>query len=358
VNRAQRSAQAISEQTMRQAVAAQEAASGFNTRGSGTGFFSVREPLIADVNGDGAEDAIVEYSTSSDEGRLIAAYDGRTGGELWKTTVPLSPDAFRVLSPTRVLAFDPAATVRAFELRTGRLVWSERLSDRASDVCVEADRIVVRTTDNADHVLKLSDGSRLGAPPARVNADGRVGCTPAPTSADPGFSCRVRTVFGSDLSSLGLPKSFPTATFSPECVVGEQGAKIVVGTRRPGTAVPEIVGFDGTNATFRATVPEGDPLLANWYGTSLQRLVHAAHGVVAAVYEGRAEARDGERKARLAVFDAKSGEKRFDAPLAPVKQPWRTVVVTRDAVFAFSTYALYAHDLRTGALLYRVGPAL
>jgi outer membrane protein assembly factor BamB len=109
--------------------------------------------------------ALGELTLAATSEKLVAAYDER-GRRLWTTRfddvvagdLRLDPNAERVLLATK------DGWVMALDLRTGRVIWDERVAtDIQHGIRLAGGRVLVLDAGGAAHVLSAADGSELWA---------------------------------------------------------------------------------------------------------------------------------------------------------------------------------------------------
>lgn len=304
--------------------------------------------LLADVDGDGTEDAIglVRYVLDGDRVHL-AAFSGKDGHRLWQsarlgTYSEINSGRLAIAGATLVWA-DKRGTLRGFAGRTGAASWTTALGDVAKAMCWGPSRaqIDVMTADRRWQRVTLADGAATPAPDrarepcdALPNDDPRELTDGAGTVVTDAFGDNVPAVPGMRVTKL---------------VERRGGPRIAIGTRSPGTAVPMIAAVDAAGAVrWKAEVPSSDPLTVE---ASAPEWFAVGSDDVAVLYE-----REDLRPPVLAGFDAATGARRWEAAVAKgTTIVVRGVSLSGDSVFVSSWGHLQVFDRATGHQRFMVG---
>jgi DNA-directed RNA polymerase subunit RPC12/RpoP len=218
------------------------------------------QPMLADVNGDGAPDPIgwirfLENSTSMDH---LAAFDAATGTRLWMTPAicdgSQSYNAKAALAGDKLVVADPTGVLRAFSIYNGQLVWTGMLGERADRICgAGAGSVRVETTDKRALSVALASGQITPA----GTVERETPCVGV-QAADRGESLYSRLVGGT--WNDGGEVNPEIAGMDVEVVVVDNatGAHVALGGKSPGTRVPTAAMYDarGVTESKRKAVPQ------------------------------------------------------------------------------------------------------
>jgi hypothetical protein len=301
-------------------------------------------PLLRDVDGDGALDAIGRVRTvRSGDQIAIAAFSGASGARLWKTaslgTYSATYQGRAILAGELVLFADPGGVLSAYRLaprrRAGEKAWTAALAERVSGTCrLGESHVALQLADQRWADVSLRDGSvsKAKAPrrcerlPDDDDATGDV----AVTTSDPGTRWK--------LDGMQVMKYLRLA----------HGPEVALGMRAPGTSVPMVARVDGGKARWKVEVPASSPLQAAGH---LVELAALTEDLVCVAYQP-----NGTDPPHLGCFELAGGTRRWDSEVAK-----GTTIVMRGLIaggrrlFLSSWGHLQAYDLATGKRLYTVG---
>jgi outer membrane protein assembly factor BamB len=274
-------------------------------------------PLVADAGGTDLVIGLVRYVLAGDTIH-IAAYD-TNGRRRWETEslgkyVQVYRSKLAIVGDAIILT-SPRGDVECRDVKTGVLRWQTSLHEVVTEVGAGAaeDEIALHTADNQWMILAAKDGS------LRPNSRPR----PAVAQPDP-TSVQIE---GMSVDRL---------------VVHEDGPRIALGHRVPGTPVPMIAAVDvGDVVIWKCDVPATDPLTtrSNVEYCALDRLD------VAVIYERGAES-------ILTMFDRITGARRFETTFP---SPFVEGLSLRKDAVVVSAEGLRMFDRATGQPRARIG---
>ena len=317
-------------------------------------------PVLADVDGDGADDVIGFSRYVLDGDRMhLAAFSGATGKKLWETPkLGTYTDVYQGVIATAddtVVVAMPTGALRGYARTTGAARWETQVGEKVDHLCA-GDRtgtIAVGTADKRWHRVTLADGGRADMVPLRVaerdeGAVARVlgtaeagGCEPLASSEREGMP-GLRTAE----SWSGMPE---VEGMRVERIARRDGGPVIaIGTKQPGSAVPMMAALDGARVRWKVIVPATDPLNTR----AEDHLMTIGGDVVVAAYEISSS----NEPPHLTAFALADGRRLWDVPV----QKGTTIVMTALAIagtnVVLSSWGhLQAYDLATGARQFRIG---
>jgi len=305
-------------------------------------------PMLAHVNADGILD-VVGKSRGSDMAEYMAAFDGTSGAELWRSEA-MTKDAadsgtLRGVLLGRVISVDALGKVQAYDLQSGTPAWSALLGEKGKRVCESAATIVIETADDERHGLDPITGKK------RELAKGAP-CTPV-YSSDKDIAPGYRIVDWPEMEKLGIPRlsDIPGITAHRALVPDGTGPRFMLGQRDKGTAVAMVAAVDQhKKVLWKDIVPGVDPLT-----TDVNVL-----GVDAAYIDGKLlvpyALKDHDAGTRIACFAADTGQRLWDVQAQPKDDTSYGMAVSPESVFLTSWFdGTVVLDLKTGAPRYRIG---
>jgi outer membrane protein assembly factor BamB len=310
------------------------------------GRFSDR-PMLADVNRDGVPDLVGKSDQPSGEA-WIAAYDGKSGAELWRTA-SLSKDAAdtsarRAIVDERIVSIDALGKVQAYDLHTGGPLWAASLGEKAKRVCRgDGGAIVVQTADDARHGLEPATGR------PRELAKGAACASVAGSDRDeaPGY----RIVGWPEFDKLGIPglHDIDGMMAHRALIPAGAGPRFMLGARSKGTEVAMVAAVDGKKVLWTTLVP-GVEALTTTVNVLTQEAAYV-NGLLVVPYDMK----DSNAGVRMACFDGATGRRLWDVQVHHHTQVASGLAVTPSVVFFASWTAAYALSLKTGKPLFLVG---
>lgn len=314
-------------------------------------------PMLADANGDGTPDVIGHSSTYSSEGKethFLAAYDGATGKQLWRST-PAPKETFggkRALAGGYVINVDELGKVQAFRVSNGTPAWSALLGEKARWFCADKDSVIIEADDESYTRFDLATGKK-GAPPPTSGRRARPACASVYQSPHIEETPTTRLIGWSDFSSYGLPELHATPGMSAHraLVPTDQkgGTSFLLGSKDKGTSVAMIAAVEGGTVKWKDVVPGVDPLTTDVNVTTI--LAAAGGGRVVVPYSYK----HGKDGVRMACFDAKSGVRVWDTEVHTASDVETGITIEGGRVYYASWTALYVLSLADGKRAFMVG---
>ena len=302
-------------------------------------------PMLADINADGAPDVIgrvQEYNL----GAWIAAFDGTTGAELWRSGL-LGKDAeagssLRGIAHDRFVAVDALGKVQAFDLKTGGPAWSTLLGERAESMCAAPGVIVVETTDEVRHGLDPLSG--------KPREPGKPAACAVVYSSERDITPTYRIIDWPDFEAHRLPPLHHVdgITAHRALIPAGPGPRFLLGIRDKGTSVPMAAAVgDRRKVLWKEDVPGVDPLTTNTNVTTVEGGFR--DGVLVVPYH-----MNGDGGVRMAALAADTGTRLWDVQIT--NSPFSSgLEVTADKVFHAIGSVLEVRALKTGELLFTIG---
>jgi hypothetical protein len=331
------------------------------------------QPLLTDVNGDGALDAIVlvsRYENGATRTRL-AACDGRSGEYRW-TSDELGRSAYQLKNAIfegALLVADDSGRLTGYRTTDGKRVWSIAIGDKIERFCgaVTAGRARIRIQDESFEDVELSTG-------ARQKVSGKPDCKPANTDERPRELGHPRTwkseVMPPEIESYGCGSTRFMGTWNfvleDRCAprlkvdterlagfrpgsIGRHGTGfLIVGHKSPGSRIP-MAGFaQPGRLVWNSPLPASEPLE---FGEGSPTKLALAGDMVVLAYTYRSGSR-----ARATGFQIASGTRLWDVELdkALGGRP-EHLAASAESVFVVGNSALLALSLADGKRRFLVG---
>lgn len=304
----------------------------------------------AHVTDDAIEDVVGPYRLL--EGTTVTisvgAFDGATRERLWGAgPFAAAEDLLHLhtaVSGNRVLVSDAKATVHLLDLATGKAIAAPGLSDRVKRLCGAprgAARFYAETADERGVLIDATGAVQPGPPPDFC----------PPTSKDLSDDCARLPLFGGPvLPCLPLTGAPHVDGLDPKWALGDAHDAVLVGSRRPGTAVPSAAGYDPKTGKVRWTraLPTVDPLSVR---EGAPEVVALEGGVLFASY-GRTTG-----LARLVAIDVVSGDTRWevDVPNSDQGTGVQRMTVSADRLYLPHWTWLEVLERKTGRHLGTIG---
>jgi len=339
--------------------------------GSGTGqsfgermqWIGHKQPMLADVNGDGVMDLIgwIRFLNTSGGNSFdhIGAFNAIDGQRLWKTGPITDSSQLHntkvAMSGDKILVGDTTGVLKAYSIYNGQVVWNGMLGERTDRICGDSQGFVrVETKDKRALKVNLMNGQ----------------ITPAGTVQRDAICTGIQTDGAEDglYSSLGGGTWNTGGIVNPK-IVGMKVEKVLIdkvsratialGYRRPGTGVPMAALYNSSaggkkgkkkiTAKWLTVVPSVNPLT-----------VEEDAPEVAAVSSGRIiipyAMQNSEAGWRLSCIDLNGGRNLWDQPIprSGTGDVDGLAVSDRQIFAAHWTY-LDVFDLGTGQHQYTIG---
>lgn len=323
-------------------------------------------PVVADADGDGADDLIglVRYVLDGDRAHL-AAFSGKTGARIWQGPQVGTGSALTqtVLAPAGdlVLMATQDGVLRAYDRRDGAARWELPMGEKVEAMCAgpAPGEVAVRTADDAWSIVDAAGARRAGTKLVELAASGSkpndavarfraIGPEGAPGVCLPidnvGWQRPVGVLTIDHWSKLPAVPGM-----SVERLVRRPGGPIVaVGGKQPGTSVPMLARVDGTTVRWTAEIPATEPLTADAEDDEVGMSATAIYTVYSLANPTRP---------RLAAFDLETGKRLWDVELRHGIGSLNVVGVMAidDTVVVAAWSVVQAFDQATGAPRYQIG---
>ncbi len=296
--------------------------------------------ILVDLNGDGVNDVVgrIRYVSNPDSIHA-AAFDGRTGEQLWKgPSLGTYSDTYQgelALSGEHLVFADPKGRLAGLSSTDGSQLWQVGLGEKPKRLCAdEPGRVIVDTVDGRRQLVTLQDGGLLvstatGCPP--LWSDHLHGGGPPDVRlSEPRGSQRKRMIQGMQVEDL-LERP-------------ADGVRVGLGHKQPGTRIP-MVGRE--EPAWSALVPAVDPLTVQ-EGAPEMATLSADRLVV--VY------RLSDRTPMITAFHLEDGRRLWHVPVPEGSPDVLEAIVADEArVFLSIWQRLEVFDAATGEHLYRIG---
>ena len=303
-----------------------------------------KKPLFTDVNDDGVRDIVgwVFVVSSGEQTVRIAAYDGATGEQIWRsealTDAAGAQQSRAAIADGTLIAVDHSATVHGLDLSSGQERWRGQLEDRAERICrTAAGRIVITTATSQRTVVAPAAGT-LGPAPAGDHCQ---------TDIDAAIRRRSFAPMATGaLSSLGEDLDVDGMRVDHSWLVSSAGLTLHLGTRTLGTRVPMVAVTRTSGLVWRHTLPPTRPMAAS---TSVPETIACDGQRVVVPYEQR------DSTHRLAAFALSNGQPLWDVAVPEDADEADLVVIDGGNVLVTHWVRLDVFDLATGAHRFRIG---
>jgi outer membrane protein assembly factor BamB len=265
----------------------------------------------------------------------IVLVDAEKVSFLWRTPhLGSYSDGYRstwfAVAGEKVVASDHKGTLHLLDLATGKEEKTLSVTDKIEGLCArEGTEVFVSLADDRHQIVDAAAGTLRDASAAE-----RKVCKPRSRGAE-----------------RELPKGVPRIEgFDPRSSHVDGGVAVIGGVKRPGTRLPEAVGFDAATwkQLWRGPVGEVDRAQIRDLSETYDDL---AAGRYVAVYGV------GQDGWRVAAFDATAGTRLWDTLLQPIfaVDSIDGIVAMKDRVLITRTSSLDVLDAKTGKLVGTVG---
>lgn len=314
----------------------------------------VRRPLAYDVNADGVLDVVGSVRTIAlgDTIRL-AAFDGKTGKNLWRSGVvgtysEAGMCELELVKDTLLLPQD-GGVLRSFSIGDGTPGFNIRLNENIDRLCdaQQPTEVLVLTKDKQQHTLNLRTGAIESVAAASECRSNRSSGS-APTVYD---------VFSDRLPPL---RDKVPGLYSDK-VLEFEGADVLLalGHKNPGTRVPKLAALRKPTGAqvaplglrdvlWVSDVPGVDALSVREGALDVNNISVNGDTVVA-VYQMK----DAAHQFRLTALSLATGKRLWDSPIED-ESPFSGLAATPTHVFVSRWNGLFAFDLHTGQLAYKI----
>jgi hypothetical protein len=295
-------------------------------------------PLLFDVNGDGAEDALIVGLRTGNTPRHLRALDAHTGDTLWKTD-ELGADVEHVALAGDAVLWLSSSKLRGFDATTGKQRFAGDLPERVAEVCEAGRTFRLRTADAKLHVIDPTTGA-LTADAPLPRANDAQPCAPAWST----FATFGRLVRPDDSAKVRV-EGMTTST----ALRFDSGAlpALLLGSRAQGSAVPMLAGVRDGRTLWKLELPSTAPLE-----------VHPGDPEAVTIAAARAYAsyeRNSTRGFTVVALALANGERHWEAAIPRERDASVALRASERHVFAKADFSLYALSATDGRLLWRVG---
>jgi outer membrane protein assembly factor BamB len=296
------------------------------------------QPILADVDGDGDADAVGLVQRGNQDA-FVAAFDGKTGEQLWGTDKigdhAAAVAGSLVVADGTVLFIGGTGALTAFDGKTGETRWKNPgLGEKVRDVCsTEPGTLVVQLADRTHRVLGLSTGS--------ISTDAPGTCKPVWYDKRP---------FSPDTPTTEAPRA-TAGNVRGEVAFDTGDGWLLAGYKDRGSRVPMLAMTDPANldergelsARWVTAVPASNPLEARG-----ELLVTVSDDTAFAVYELK------EGLPHLTAVSLANGIRRWDVEIDR-DAPLSGVAYAEGRVYVALWSSLITYDAKTGEELDRIG---
>jgi hypothetical protein len=303
-------------------------------------------PMLADINADGAPD-IVGRVNQYEVGAWIAAFDGTTGAELWRSGL-LGKDAesgstLRGIAHGRVVAVDELGKLQAFDLKTGGPAWSTLLGEKADSMCAAPGAIVIETTDEVRHGLDPQSG--------KPHDPGKPADCAVVYSSERDITPTYRIIDWPRFEENHLPSLNHVDGISAHraLIPTGPGPRFLLGAKDKGTSVPMAAAVgDKRKILWKEVVPGVDPLTTDTNVTTVE--AGFGDGILVVPYSMK----NRDDGVRMAALSADTGARLWDVQITASPFSYG-LEVTADKIFHPIGSVMEVRALKTGELLFTIG---
>ena len=292
------------------------------------------DQTVVDVDGDGTDDIVGFIRYLDGDHMNVRAVSGKDGHAIWETaSLGNYHDTYQSMFRTTGSTLLRAATGRspaleAFDLKTGKKLWTAQPSETIAELC--------RDTDPALIDLHLADQTAIAA----ELATGKLSQT-IPKLCDP--------IGGGQKPFDVGHHGFRTAGMSIEELFGANPPYIASGTKSPGTGVPMIAAFDDADRLlWKSELPSHDSHLAERAKVAFRdELIVGAWG-----WQNR------QQDPGVTAFDRATGKRLWEATATYSGKMFVTVedvIVGKGIVFVHCGDSVQGFDPQTGKRRFVVG---
>jgi hypothetical protein len=299
------------------------------------------QPLLFDVNRDGADDVLIVGANTGNPARHLRALDAYTGTTLWKTD-DLGTDVEHVALAGDAVLWLSSSKLRGFDATTGRERFARDLPERVTGVCEAGATFQLHTADDLVHAIDPGTGAltTIGKPAAPAGGSDAPSCTPAWST----FATFGRLVRPDDSAKVHV-EGMTTSTalrFGSDALPA-----LLLGSRAQGSAVPMLAGVRDGQTLWTVELPSTAPLE-----------VHPGDPEGATIAAARAYAsyeRTSARGFTVVAVSLTNGERYWETAVPRESYASVTLRASDRHVFARGDFSLYALAATDGRLLWRVG---
>ena len=322
-------------------------------RGGGLSLMNVAivgGPVLADADGDGQDDIVIQCIVPGDDIMHLRAFSGKDGKGMWVSAPLLKAglSASVATVPGLVVSISDGATVVGLDATTGKQRFRVTPPERVEAVCQRGNEPLLLTKDNSLYAMNTTTGAltAAGAIAERLPLSPSPACTVARANKYGETGGQMRT-----LNEHNLAKA---TGINVEVVSDYQGKLpyLMLGHRSVGSQVPMIGARTAERVLWTSDVPAAEPLAAV-EGKPVSAAI--ANGMVYAAY-----LRVGGSALRVTSFTLADGRRLWEKEL-PINSDSTSVelVASDQHVFVYTNKGndgrLRSLSTATGQLEWSVG---
>ena len=336
-----------------------------------------RRPLLANVDGDGAPDLIVLWSSylNGQSGWRYAAFNGNSGELIW-ITKSLGTAFYSYTASTSgswLLLANDAGQLEGLQLKDGAKAWTTALGDKAEQVCEHPDpnTVIVVTKDQRKLLVDMRTGAQKTAAAdascrALQNNDRSSSLrrhtlpahllSPGDAEGLDEYRCGATRLITGAGSRLVPDPCAKQLGFKPESVekfgirsirrLGQTGW-VLVGVRQPGSRVPMVGMATAGRVAWTVEVPEGNPLTAQ---EGEPALVEAVGTELVVGYELK-----DQKGWHVTSISGQHGRRRWDVALSTGDDDVEHLLVAPGRFYVATRGRVVALEAASGKELFAIG---
>jgi len=313
---------------------------------------TVSGPPIPVASASGPESVVGRIRKRPGDDLWIASFEGAKLTQAWAvgpfgTYSQGYRSTFTAVVGRFVVVTDYRAYIHAYDVATGKELHSLQLSDRVKQMCSSPDGKPLVWIEQNDEKTGIFDATT-----GTTSAATRPAWCPNEWQNERS-DCRGWLKRGAPVAHCRGPESAPKVNgFEALNVLQDGDVAVALGKKKPGTAVPLVVGFDPQTKAIRwqHPVPSGDLATAAESGTT---------GLMDALSDGRfvSPYETTPRGWHYTAFDARSGDRLWDIELQKVfgVDTPEGFSLSPSRVYVMRTSSVEIYDAKTGALLGTLG---
>ena len=323
-------------------------------------------PLVADVDGDGTADVVAGIATTdADRSQHYAAFSGRDGHELSRTTAVADRNgAVTAVVGRRLISASRTGQLTCYGLANGSQQWTTALGARATAFCnaKNSEALIVATDERRQLAIDLTTGRQsetkepCSAPITRAdhNDDPRDRHDYDAPQGTESYHCGGVTVMGSQ--NYTVPdQCLVRARIDTDRLDGFIGHRLwkvdqnwlSFGIRNPGARVPMVALVARGKLAWKAALPLDNPLEAQ---EGSPRFAGLALNLIVLAYTA-----EKGQKPFVTAFSVGDGTRRWHVALPEGVKGVSSLATSPNRVFIRAGKQLILLDASNGQLVAKVG---